>query len=84
MPVRSLALKPQHCRWPVDGEAGMLGAYCGQRTLDGCSYCADHARIAHGRAETGAAALDAQHVELPLNVTEYEIRSGHVRPAAEL
>lgn len=35
-------LRPQHCRWMVQGR-GLAGIYCGaMRSAENCSYCAEH------------------------------------------
>lgn len=46
-PCSLLNLAPRKCRWPIN-DVGTVGfTFCGNRTVDGMSYCAGHARIAY-------------------------------------
>lgn len=43
--VTFLELDSRHCRWPI-GEVGTTDfRFCGQRRLEGSSYCASHIRL---------------------------------------
>lgn len=45
--VALLDLESHHCRWPVTGDATHATLFCGAKKIDGCPYCARHARIAY-------------------------------------
>ena len=56
--VAFIQLEPQHCRWPVNSDQPGYWS-CGAKHIDGCSYCARHARIAY------QAPRDRRHVWVP-------------------
>src|ERR1700738_4206493 len=48
-----LELSQAQCRWPISEPGAQDFAFCGNRSVDGLSYCVGHARIAYrvpGRA----------------------------------
>jgi GcrA cell cycle regulator len=52
-----LELSQAQCRWPISEPGAEDFAFCGNRSVDGLSYCVGHARIAYrvpGRARRQA------------------------------
>jgi GcrA cell cycle regulator len=52
-----LELRQAQCRWPISEPGAQDFAFCGNRSVDGLSYCVGHARIAYrvpGRARRQA------------------------------
>jgi GcrA cell cycle regulator len=53
-----LELRQAQCRWPISEPGAQDFAFCGNRSVDGLSYCVGHARIAYrvpgrGRRQAG-------------------------------
>jgi hypothetical protein len=45
-PVRLLQLKPRRCRWPLGGLLDRAEFFCGEPTVEDCSWCAKHRVLA--------------------------------------
>ena len=47
--ITIMQLTPYTCRWPLGDVGSADFAYCGGVSLEGCPYCAEHAKVAYNR-----------------------------------